>query len=324
MSKISVVVPVYKVEKYIHRCIDSILRQTFADYELILVDDGSSDNCGEICDLYSLEENRILVIHKNNGGLSDARNAGIEYALRYSDSEWITFIDSDDWVHPKYLEFLYQAAKETGHRMSVCAYRETDRETDMAEIDDCAVEMVDTEAFFCERHGNAIVAWGKLYRKELFLSLRYPVGKLHEDEFTTYKLLFGESVVTTIPDELYFYYYNPGGIMHTTWNCKRLDFIDAIYESALFLRKTKYQKSYAYILERVIYSIFDVYSHRLDILKSNPDSLKHLRRVLGKALRMGKKNFPFQENRYLFEIAYPKSVGLFWKLRTIKARLVRK
>ena len=106
MPTISVIVPVYKVEKYIHRCVDSILSQTFTDFELILVDDGSPDNCGKICDEYAEKDIRIHVIHQENGGLSAARNAGIDWVFANSDSEWITFIDSDDWVHPEYLERL--------------------------------------------------------------------------------------------------------------------------------------------------------------------------------------------------------------------------
>ena len=106
MPKISVIVPVYKVEKYLRRCIDSILNQTFNDFDLILVDDGSPDSCGDICEKYEKTDNRITVIHRENGGLSAARNSGIKWALKNSDSEWITFVDSDDWLHPDYLKIL--------------------------------------------------------------------------------------------------------------------------------------------------------------------------------------------------------------------------
>lgn len=106
MAKISVVVPVYNVEKYLCRCVDSILAQTFSDFELILVDDGSPDKCGAICDEYTKKDSRVYVIHKENGGLSDSRNVGIKWAIENSDSEWIAFIDSDDWIYEKYLEIL--------------------------------------------------------------------------------------------------------------------------------------------------------------------------------------------------------------------------
>ena len=118
MSKISVIVPVYKVEKYIHKCVDSILAQTFSDFELILVDDGSPDNCGKICDEYSEKDDRVVVLHKENGGLSDARNAGLDWVFEHSDSGWITFSDSDDWLRPTYLEALLNAAD--GKKLSIC------------------------------------------------------------------------------------------------------------------------------------------------------------------------------------------------------------
>ena len=110
MPTISVIVPVYKVEPYLNRCVDSILRQTYQDFELILVDDGSPDRCGEICDEYARQDSRVHVIHKENGGLSDARNAGIDWVEANSDSRWLIFADSDDWVHPELLARLLDAA----------------------------------------------------------------------------------------------------------------------------------------------------------------------------------------------------------------------
>ena len=114
MATISVIVPVYKVEQYLDRCIGSILNQTYTDYELILVDDGSPDRCGDICDGYAAAHAFIHVIHRKNGGLSAARNSGIEWMLAHSDSQYVTFIDSDDWIHPQYLEILMKAIETPG------------------------------------------------------------------------------------------------------------------------------------------------------------------------------------------------------------------
>ena len=111
MPEISVIVPVYKVEQFLHRCVESILRQSFYNFELILVDDGSPDSCGDICDAYAAKDNRIHVIHQKNGGLSAARNSGIDYVMAHSDSHWLAFVDSDDWVHPDFLKILYSTAK---------------------------------------------------------------------------------------------------------------------------------------------------------------------------------------------------------------------
>ena len=119
MAKISVIVPVYKVEQYLRRCVDSILSQTFSDFELILIDDGSPDRCGEICDEYKQRDGRVVVIHQSNGGLSAARNTGIIWSLENSDSDWLTFVDSDDWVHSEYLERLFRAVNKYGTKISV-------------------------------------------------------------------------------------------------------------------------------------------------------------------------------------------------------------
>lgn len=120
MSSISVIVPVYKVEKYLDRCVKSILAQTFADFELLLVNDGSPDACPQMCDDYEKQDHRIHVIHQKNGGLSAARNAGLDWLYANSQSQWITFIDSDDWVHPTYLESLLDAVKEYNSQVSMC------------------------------------------------------------------------------------------------------------------------------------------------------------------------------------------------------------
>ena len=120
MANISVIVPVYKVEQFLSRCVDSILAQTYPDFEVILVDDGSPDNCGEICDGYARTDSRIHVIHQENGGLSAARNSGIDWTFENSDSRWLAFVDSDDWVHPDFLKVLYETAEQTLCKISAC------------------------------------------------------------------------------------------------------------------------------------------------------------------------------------------------------------
>ena len=119
MAVISVIVPVYKVERYLKRCVDSILDQTFRDFELILVDDGSPDQCGEICEKYAKKDKRIIVLHRENGGLSAARNTGLDWIFANSNSIYVTFIDSDDWVHPQYLEILLSVIESNKVAVSV-------------------------------------------------------------------------------------------------------------------------------------------------------------------------------------------------------------
>ena len=128
MAQISIIVPVYKVEPYLRRCVDSILNQSFLDFDLILVDDGSPDTCGVICDEYAAKDSRVHVIHQKNGGLSAARNAGIDWAFAHSDSSWLTFVDSDDWIHPQMLEALHNAVRKDDTSVAVCGYQETSGE----------------------------------------------------------------------------------------------------------------------------------------------------------------------------------------------------
>ena len=121
---ISVILPIYKVEEYLDRCVQSIVNQTYTNLEIILVDDGSPDNCPAICDEYAQQDSRIRVIHKENGGLSSARNAGIDWAFENSNSQWLTFIDSDDWIHPQYLELLPSAVTDNNTDIGSCEYEE--------------------------------------------------------------------------------------------------------------------------------------------------------------------------------------------------------
>ncbi len=241
---ISVIVPVYKVEAYLPRCVDSILSQTYSDFELILVDDGSPDNCGTICDEYAEKDSRVTVIHQENGGLSAARNAGIDYALKI-ESEWITFIDSDDWIHPDYLCRLYNAASSGNVRIAVCRFQRTDGNGDSREeIEGAAFYERTPESLWCEDRVTATIACAKLFAIELYSDIRYPIGKLHEDEFTTYKLLFACEKIAVTDAKMYYYFQNPTGIMKSKWTPKRLAQPYAFQEQASFFHDNHYDSAW--------------------------------------------------------------------------------
>ena len=244
---ISVVVPVYKVEPYLRRCVDSVLHQTYRDFTLILVDDGSPDRCGEICDEYAKMDSRVHVIHRENGGLSAARNSGIDWVQENSESQWITFIDSDDWVHPRYLELLLHAVETTGLSVAVGGFERTQREEGMTEVYALPeVNVCETEAFYCAEKVTATVAWGKLYCKEDFAEIRYPDGKIHEDEFTTYRILFRYETIAYVDCPLYYYYQNPRSIMGGGWNPKHMAECDGLLEQVTFFRENGFQKAFQY------------------------------------------------------------------------------
>ena len=224
MPLISVIVPVYKVEQYLHRCVDSILTQTFTDFELILVDDGSPDSCGVICEEYAEKDKRVHVIHQENGGLSAARNTGIDWAFANSDSKWLSFIDSDDWVHEQYLELLYSAVDQFQTAISQCRFQKT---SGTVPENDPVGNML------CVSPKEQYINWygayacGKLYDKRCFETLRYPVGILYEDIAIWYKLLFSVPKIAIVDEALYYYYQRDDSIMNTAWHPKMLARLDA-------------------------------------------------------------------------------------------------
>lgn len=246
MPTISVIVPVYKVEAFLHRCVDSILGQTFRDFELILVDDGSPDQCPEICDAYAQKDHRVHVIHQENGGLSAARNTGIDWAFSNSDSTWLTFVDSDDWIHPQMLERMRNAVIEHHVNISICSYVRTGGE-EPEDTGDCGTfSRWKPEDFFLAHNGDAITAWGKLYSKSCFASIRYPVGKLHEDEFVTYRLLFAEEAIAASQLPMYRYFQNPCGIIGSAWTPRRLDVLEGLRGQADYFQANGFRGAYQF------------------------------------------------------------------------------
>lgn len=252
MPQISVIVPVYKVEDYLHRCVDSILAQTYEDFELILVDDGSPDRSGAICDDYAGKDSRIHVIHQPNGGLSAARNAGLQWILANSDSRWVTFVDSDDWIHSRMLEVLLRAAEESKTHISVCSFAETSGETPDAPQEVPDYEIWKPDAFYLQRHVAATIACAKLYDRTFFVENKYPEGRIHEDEFVTYRLLFDCDHVAYVPMPLYFYYINTAGITKSRWSAKRLDALAAKEEQLLFFAQRNDQAMYRFCLRNYL------------------------------------------------------------------------
>ena len=236
---ISIIVPIYGVEKYLRRCIDSIIRQTYTNLEIILVDDGSPDDCGRICDEYAKTDSRIKVIHKTNGGLSDARNAGIDLA----NGEYLLFVDSDDYINTNMISDLYESLIRFSAEVSVCRYQSVrdDEEIDIEQNEDYSDAFILTKEDFLsnpeyiyERRLEFIVAWNKLYARKLFENIRYPKGKVHEDEFTTYKLMYASAKTVYVPYVLYYYVQRGDSIMSAGITRKRLLVLDAISERLSF------------------------------------------------------------------------------------------
>ena len=211
---VSIIIPIYKVEPYLRRCLDSIVNQSYTNLEIILVDDGSPDNCPQICNEYAAKDNRIAVIHKENGGLSDARNVGLDICK----GEYISFVDSDDWVDEKYIEILLNLAIKENADIIIGEHARTNGEIPQKEENVCTKTYSSKEALirlFSKNNITFTISCGKLYKKELFNSIRFPIGKFHEDEFTTYILFYNSKKILYTCQILYYYYQRAGSIVST-------------------------------------------------------------------------------------------------------------
>lgn len=237
MDLISIIVPVYKVESYLNKCIESIVNQTYQNLEIILVDDGSPDHCPAMCDDWAKKDSRIKVVHKSNGGLSDARNAGMAIAT----GDYIAFVDSDDWIEITFVEYLYQAIRKIDADISACEVREVlDGEEVNAIVDELprVQDCTSKEAIGGLMNGCNFraVAWNKLYRAEILQDEHFEVGRLHEDEFFSYRIFDKASRLAFIDIPLYNYRQRSGSIM-TTFSIRHLDALDAYLERLEFLER---------------------------------------------------------------------------------------
>ena len=309
---ISVIIPVYKVEKYLCRCVDSVLAQTYTNMEIILVDDGSPDNCPVMCDEYARQDSRVKVIHQENAGLSGARNAGIDMAQ----GQWLAFVDSDDYLAADFLEQLYQACVDTGSDMSVCRWEyvrgEAIPEHGTGEIrvytgrEMLANLYVPDGAYF-------VVAWNKLYRKELFEDIRYPLGRIHEDEATTYRIYDKVKKAAYVDRSLYGYFVTPVSITRG-FNPKRMDWVTAVAERIDFFEEKGYTELMVPGLQALADGSIDIWFGLRDQLPGSEKQQEEIRTLIREGLRRVKKygKFPLRtEIGYRLFLTWP---GLYRRL----------
>lgn len=235
---ISVVIPVYKVEAYLDRCVESVVRQSYEKLEILLVDDGSPDHCGAMCDAWAGKDSRIRVLHQKNAGLGAARNRGTEIAA----GEFVTYVDSDDYLAPDAIELLLRLLQEQGAEIAVADCVKT--QEDHVSFDRTTEEQIrlftGKEACMTlqgwELYMPMVTAWGKLFPRELLLREAFTEGRLHEDEATTYRLYAAVSRVALSSRPVYAYYQNPNSIMHTRSERSQRDTLLAYCEQIRFFR----------------------------------------------------------------------------------------
>lgn len=254
---VSVIVPIYKAEKYLQNCISSIRRQTYMQLEIILVDDGSPDDCGNICDKNAAEDIRIKVIHKENEGLSSARNVGLDIAR----GEYIAFVDADDTIHPQFIEILLRLCLQYDCDIAQCDYLAIAENSFKLPLNPqqsiVLLNNKDAVHELCSG-GESVkytVVWNKIYKKSLFAGIRYPVGRIHEDEFITYKVLWNTKKMAVTNQYLYYYLQHASSITGEQFSIRRLDALDAYKERLCFLAENHLEKDYYSTLQRFFYLI---------------------------------------------------------------------
>ena len=286
MPLVSIIVPIYNVELYLKECVDSILSQTYKNIEVILVDEESPDSCGKICDDYVMMDSRIKVVHKKNGGLSDARNAGMKVAT----GTLITFVDSDDYIAEDFVKILFETMSENNADIAIANMKRTSRRDDKNTVTDWKVSNFKFEdALVCMLYGTPFgtSACGKLFKRNLFEGIEFPYGKFSEDLFTIYKIILKSKRVTYIGFDGYFYYYrDEGSIVVSGYKKKHLEALDAVDDIAESVKgKGQFANALSAQYINIIYDIAarnpllsefrnnriqnDLKAHRMSVLKDS-------------------------------------------------------
>lgn len=283
MNKISIIIPVYNVEKYLPQCLESIVNQTYQNLEIIMINDGSTDSCPKICDDYAKKDKRIKLIHKQNGGLSDARNAGLKIAT----GDFISFVDSDDLVALDFFRTLSETLLENDADIAECEFQKFVHKEKIKYVPDRTENLA--QLFEGEKIMEGLIkgplhvmVWNKLYKIELVRDLLFPVNRISEDAFWTYKV-YGECVKTVkINKELYFYRQRESSIMSSKYSIKRLDSLDA-YEEKIDYIKKKFPNLVGEVKKSYCFSLIDNYIQ----LELNPEIDRnkfHRNIILGKIM----------------------------------------
>lgn len=321
--QLSIITPVYKVEPYLSRCIESILNQSFADFELILVDDGSPDCCGAICDEYAQKDARITVIHQNNRGQSAARNAALDIAR----GEYIGFVDSDDYIHPEMFSILmnnaiqYQASISIGGHKQVSDYEpfELLRDTD-------AVTWRGSDFFrYYVSHGIPIkpwVLWDKVFHKSCFLNLRFPVGRVCEDNAVVFRALYEAKCVAICDACLYFFFSNPNSTFRQGFQLNRLDWLKVLEEMIVYFEEKQDVILVDKLNRSYLFALADLYNKVKQYL-DEPSVLAELRFKLQKQYHCEKKRYPINIKTHpgVYEILFPWYSRCYWTARGILTKL---
>lgn len=305
-AKISVIVPVYNVERELPRCMESLLKQTYENLEIVLIDDGSTDNSGILCDSYCSRDRRCAVYHTGNGGLSAARNLGMKKAS----GEYFSFVDSDDYVDYDYIEYLYRLVENSGLRMSICQHRVQFENGNIREYGEEGEEILSGKVCTERMLYHDIIdtsAWGKLYARHLFETVQYPAGMLYEDIGTTYKLLMQCDRIAVGYQSKYTYVRRRNSIVNSSFHLKKLDLLEMTDKMGEDVVK-RYPDLEAAVLRRKVYARISTLNQMIGVKgvgKKRRELLAFLKREGSSVLRNARAPRRDKSALLLIKLSYP-------------------
>lgn len=313
MPEISVIVPVYKAEAFLAECIDSILSQTYKDFEVILVDDGSPDNCGRICEEYAVKHACISVIHQQNQGQAAARN----HAMPIAKGKWICFVDSDDLIHPRMLELLHQAVLEHDAPISQCGMLEAvtlpedfrkDREVRFQSL------ILDEETLVALHDADQYPAWvacAKLIRRDLIEAYPFREGRVYEDNEAVCRWVCNGAALARTEEKLYFYRGNPDSTTKAAFRLKNLDYLWALESIIGFYSDLGYEKLRQRFIDRYADAVLSCCNGARYLL-NRPDVVKEIEKQTNAFLRREQIRLTKEQFEGLLDVMHPKLVKLYW------------
>lgn len=291
MAKISIIMPVYNSEKFLVESIESILKQSYEDFELILVNDGSSDNSGKICDDYRVRDERIKVLHQTNKGQAEARNAGIIEAK----GQWIMFVDSDDIIHPQILEILLSLVEDTDAQIGMCDAQECEtmpqifkKHGDVKGSHFLVNEEIIKDIYEYGKHRYWTI-WAKLINRNLLLKYPFSVGRIFEDNAVVPLWLINAGEIVDTKESLYFYRINTSGTTKSSFNLKKLDYLWALNEQISLYSALKYERMQYIIVNRYIDSLLFFYVK----VKNELKDYKAARKIKRQFINIVCKNYKY-------------------------------
>lgn len=321
MKKISVIVPLYNAEKYLDRCIGSIVSQTYPQMEILLIDDGSNDNSAAICDRWSLQDERIRVIHQENRGISGARNRGLQEIT----GDLLIMVDSDDYISRDMLSCMEDIMNKTGADLVLCDFEEGKDNTYQFEISGNRAEVITGTEALSRIYGNGhdmlrfVAPWGKLYRKELFKGIQYPAGRIFEDIYVTHRILCKCRSIAVTDQKLLYYYRHCDSIMHEEFHIGKLDYLDALEDRILFFREKQLYQLEQTAMDEYLHSLIWEYSRVRDILQDQK-AMKEIAGRFRRWYRIGyaSRRYPKETAAFLTGFSInPELIIMYWRIKGV-------